>query len=546
MPIAYDPTLNTITVVGFSESSPCTFEDIYQASVDNGWGVVEKAGSKSYFINAYLQFGDGETETYFADKQFCLEMPKELITEDGERLVDAKDNAFLDFQQGIFLFSGSWGGGSWGRFNLGENSTVDWCFFMNPSGDVVISVGSIVDSYAHFQSVTPKVRIQGVRIKKTGLNVYSPVEISDVRLEGQYVGIRTSSSGPSSFENIKAYGNTYAIQYNNYVNQVKERYLINCYFDSWKVYIYYHAGTTGYPVIWRKYKINLRVIDSDGNPVTGLIVRVFDKDGNKVGEYMTTGDYFVVEMPYAKLDGGRYPEYIGSGNRYAFEEDEWEIMSPFKIQIWNGSELLYESVLKDEDYVNNPPAYIDITIDPPSFTLADLMEEIQSHRDQVEPKIDVPISSRLASDDSRLDNLDAKISSRSSHTPADVWSYPDRGLSNPDDYKADVSGLEDLVQAIKSQTDRLQFDGEGNLIATLTSSLVEVLSLILGLVQHNYRLTDVVYEEAGGRKKLKSAKVLLYASREDLENGGDPIAAYRLDLQYDEEGNLIDYRSVKL
>ena len=114
--------------------------------------------------------------------------------------------------------------------------------------------------------------------------------------------------------------------------------------------------------------------------------------------------------------------------------------------------------------------------------------EVQNHRNVVEPKIDTKISSRasqtsvdaiptnplldndlrldnldasissrLASDDNRLDNLDAPISSRSSHSPTDVWSYPTRELSNPDNYKADISALalEATVQAIKSKTDNL-------------------------------------------------------------------------------------------
>jgi len=45
-----------------------------------------------------------------------------------------------------------------------------------------------------------------------------------------------------------------------------------------------------------------------------------------------------------------------------------------------------------------------------------------------------------------VDNLDTAISTRSSHSAADVWSVENRtitggSLTNPDDYKADVSGL---------------------------------------------------------------------------------------------------------
>jgi len=92
--------------------------------------------------------------------------------------------------------------------------------------------------------------------------------------------------------------------------------------------------------------------------------------------------------------------------------------------------------------------------------------------------LDATISSRLASNDSRLDNLDATISSRSSHTPADVWSYSNRELTNPDNYKADVSDLakETTVQSIKSQTDKLKFNTDNDVIATLDGEQVNLTS----------------------------------------------------------------------
>ena len=141
--------------------------------------------------------------------------------------------------------------------------------------------------------------------------------------------------------------------------------------------------------------------------------------------------------------------------------------------------------------------------------VVDMNSEVENHRDTVEPKIDVNISSRasqesvnaiptnplldndprldnldvavssrLASNDSRLDNLDAKISTRSSHSPADVWNYSTRELTNPDNYKADVSSLakESTVQAIKSQTDKLKFNINNDVIATLDGEQVNLTS----------------------------------------------------------------------
>ena len=65
--ITYDSGNNTIIVVGFNKSSPCTFEDIYQADVANGWGVVSKQGDNQYEFRCKLQIGDGTSETWLAD-----------------------------------------------------------------------------------------------------------------------------------------------------------------------------------------------------------------------------------------------------------------------------------------------------------------------------------------------------------------------------------------------------------------------------------------------------------------------------------------------
>ena len=192
------------------------------------------------------------------------------------------------------------------------------------------------------------------------------------------------------------------------------------------------------------------------------------------------------------------------------------------------------------------------------IVLGGYMDNINSavveHRNAVEPRIDTTISSRLASDDNRLDNLDAKISSRSSHTPADVWTYPTRELTNPDNYKADISDLarESTVQAIKSQTDKLQFNTDSDVKATLdgervrlTSDIELLLNIILGLVQHNYRLFNTTYTEIKGMKKLTSATVKVYSSREDCENDVNPLKVYDLQISYDEDGCVVDYRSVE-
>jgi len=65
--ITYDSGTNTITVTEYSEASPCTFDDIYNADVANGWNVVAQQCGKQYCFTCKLVIGDGTTETWFKD-----------------------------------------------------------------------------------------------------------------------------------------------------------------------------------------------------------------------------------------------------------------------------------------------------------------------------------------------------------------------------------------------------------------------------------------------------------------------------------------------
>ncbi|MCD6149096.1 hypothetical protein J7J18_07020 [bacterium] len=67
MSITYDSENSTIIITDFTLESPCTFEDIYQTDVSNGWGVVEKKET-AYFIHAIIQLGDSDHDAWLVDK----------------------------------------------------------------------------------------------------------------------------------------------------------------------------------------------------------------------------------------------------------------------------------------------------------------------------------------------------------------------------------------------------------------------------------------------------------------------------------------------
>ena len=77
MAITYDAPSNTITVTGYTEGTPCTFLDIWNADQAGGWGVVSKQGDVQFLFDCKLQIGDGSTETWFADTN------KEIVFSDS-------------------------------------------------------------------------------------------------------------------------------------------------------------------------------------------------------------------------------------------------------------------------------------------------------------------------------------------------------------------------------------------------------------------------------------------------------------------------------
>ncbi len=87
----------------------------------------------------------------------------------------------------------------------------------------------------------------------------------------------------------------------------------------------------------------------------------------------------------------------------------------------------------------------------------------------------------------------------STHSPADVWTAANRELSNPDDYKADVSGM-----------------------------IIDIKRL-LGLNQENYRLFNPVYDSDG---YLLSVTTKIYQTAADCDNDTNAIAEYTMQATY--------------
>jgi hypothetical protein len=92
-PITYSSPV--ITVIGFTEGVPCTFQDICDVNDLNGWGVVDALGSNQFYLEASLVIGDGTNATWFADSD--VEVTFYTQTSTGAKDIEVKANANLRF-----------------------------------------------------------------------------------------------------------------------------------------------------------------------------------------------------------------------------------------------------------------------------------------------------------------------------------------------------------------------------------------------------------------------------------------------------------------
>jgi len=289
MPITYDD--NTITVVGGTEDSPYTFEDIYQADVSNGWGVVSKQGDNQYEFRCKLQIGDGTNETWLIDV--------------NKMIYECVD---------IFLYIKKYGHVRLGKvLNSEKKSTSGGCFvYAKETNTYILQMEqySYLELYSTTLAAGGRVFFQptiNANIKIWNCNFEyidfsgSPAQLDIYRL--YYTQVHYGLRGLfTAAEDIRVadvdyvttwYHRSESAVIKNIVTDKEEEYSFylvsyagNLYFIDtdwkWKGYFYDSSAK-----VYRQYTFNLRVIDEAGNPISNAKVRMHDKDGNLVFEETT-------------------------------------------------------------------------------------------------------------------------------------------------------------------------------------------------------------------------------------------------------------------
>jgi len=296
MPITYDGTTNTITVTGGAETSPITFEDIYQASVNNGWGVVEKQGNRQYIFTAKLTVGDGTTETWLKDLQKQIVFHN-VLTDHAQYYLRVRANAHFVIGEPFSTVERS-GGNGCEIYN--DSNYVGWIGCEEGDEGIVEMYGSTVrsDPYRGYSDELHHCNngrfwhclFNNVRFMYNfNVDVYNSTIVHNA-----YNGW-ISSTG--YFNQVRAFYCDYGISFHFDYSATMRNVIVKHSrsggdIDTWNLTVdcslvdaecnwrFQWRQSSG--KIHRKYSFNVIVQDKDGNKISDATVELYDKYGNLV------------------------------------------------------------------------------------------------------------------------------------------------------------------------------------------------------------------------------------------------------------------------
>ena len=355
MAITYNAGTNTITVTGYTEGTPCTFLDIYNADVSGAWGKVTRQCTNQYCIQAKLQIGDGSTATWFADENQQIVIPTGVVTGSGWGVLWVK-KANANFRLGKCTNATKQltesGCQIWvTRDTAGAMSILDG---ENSSGNV-----EVYSSQIYFGQAAQKGRfyrcVNGkfwgnnfdnkVQIASaTGLDVYNNDHFNEY--SGLYAvggvfdllrfykttyitNLDPTLSADVTIKNVVAKENTYVARgYSTAYNLT----MINFDVETWA---FTYSSYTG--KFYRQYEFDLKVIDKDNVAINGATVKIWDKDSNLVVDTTTNASGVIATQTITR-------GYYNQANSNTLQE-----ASPHLIKIEKAGYTTYEADFTLED-----------------------------------------------------------------------------------------------------------------------------------------------------------------------------------------------------
>lgn len=327
MAITYNAGTNTITITGYTEGTPCTFLDIYNADVAGSWGKVTRQCTNQYCIQAKLIIGDGSTATWFADEAQQIIIPTGIITGSGW-VVWCSKKANANFRLGKCT-------------NATKKLTEAGCHIWitrDAAGALTIFDGEnsagnieIYSSHVYFGQAAQQCRFYRCQNGKFwGNNLDHKLQIASATgldiYNNNYFNVHSVLSGVNgSFNLLRFYKTTYITNLDQHLTSDitiknviarENTYVARGYSTSWNLYMinfdvdnwaFTYSGYTG--KFYRQYEFDIKVQDKDGNAVNGVAVKIWDKDGALVVDTTTNASGVI---PTQTISRGYYNQANGN------------------------------------------------------------------------------------------------------------------------------------------------------------------------------------------------------------------------------------------
>jgi len=353
-PIVYSGGI--ITVTGYTQASPCTFWDVWNASNVNGWNVVNHTDSSEnnqFDFGARLYIGDGSTTTWFADTNKQILFNSTAVSANSQYLIYVKNNAH--FRLGV-LEDATSKTSSQGVSITSTDSYYYGYIVVGDSGcDIQIYSSMFTSTTARYRGV----QAAGGKIYNTQFTNYvylAPygggdffnIDVSKVAnrygieygtgtltfdrifISENYFGIYFYGSYVGTFKNILARQNNYLF----YVISISiDKHVVNVDADTWS----FSWGGSNTAKVYRQYEFDLTTTANSTVEITyygqggGTIFNATDADGIIPTQTISKGFYnqtggnalFSYEPFHLKISKSGYITY--EANFTLSQKTSWEI-----------------------------------------------------------------------------------------------------------------------------------------------------------------------------------------------------------------------------
>jgi hypothetical protein len=310
MAITYDVGNDIITVTGFTESVPGLLDDIYDADVAGGWGVVFKQDN-AFKITCKLYIGDGSSGGYVKTEKEFVEFTKNAaltlyVQADGFLRMGSLDAYSEPYLGSVFKFVDYQN--SQTVYIAGVLKMYDSALMMTglASGNDPVWIGGTASKYSVIKRCRVLFETQqrfiplSTYLEIDGLEVYNamflvsgttpPTTWNDIFLLGPYTGLQKDFAtlvvsglkfSPAVTHPVATY---YAIIY-----------LIDPDWDETKITL---DITTPTSELYIQFHFDLILTNSESTPIEGASVQLKDVDGNTVFSAITGADGKIPQQLY--------------------------------------------------------------------------------------------------------------------------------------------------------------------------------------------------------------------------------------------------------